>query len=358
MLKRKPRTALEKGAVLLAVLGVGAALLLGAQITTTYWHAANSPALRTDLVWDEDREPPAAQAVETAEAQLNESVHYHKAKALIESGAPPEEVHQYLEGGINTLMEQKQFKLAAKLLSFAAQYAIKVNGEQSIQPVSLQKNLVECLWRARDYAGAAQASQTLLRITAFMGPDDRAPFALQMANAYYMQSKWNDAAEAYATYFQLHFKHRSGKPESQESRHSADVAMAVSRMATCHRHLADKAQKSELFSEATKYRKSSAREFTEAYERWKLIKGETTGNTVVALVNSLHERHLLDKSENLDDQYSQAIHDTESQFGDNSAYYAVALMNYSDYLLDKGNLFGGMSARLNSWKILSSQKIS
>ena len=79
---------------------------------------------------------------------------------------------------------------------------------------------------------------------------------------------------------------------------------------------------------------------------------DSNRNGTVALANYVFLDHILDKSANLDTEYAQVVQRSK-EFGADSAYEGVILLNYSQYLVDRGRYLDAATNKVHAWRIFA-----
>lgn len=364
-LRRKPRTKRDKIIVAIAVSGFLCATFFAFQLASLYWAAADSPASKTAIVWDEDREMQRVnkEPVETDKARLDVMMHTRAAASMDDSHTDPTDLVNYLSGPAEYLMNRHLWKSALEMYELAYKYSLKYNDYLVLRTMTLRLAMAECLVNLHQYEEAARIVDEMKR-RLHKGYErdfvDHSILASKLGYIYYLQGKWQPALQemdqAYKTWTEKHtqvlpftFYNLPGNPET-----SYDFTLLISRMATSYQRIYQ-----ESVVNGTPDRQalqSAVRLYKMAGNHWNHIVGgrDSNRNVSVAMANYVYLDHILDKNADLDKEYAE-VAKRGRDFGVDSAYEAVILLNYSGYLMDKGRYFDAAANRIHAWRIFAQQ---
>jgi serine/threonine protein kinase len=362
-LRRKPRTRRDKIIAAVAVSGFLCAAFFAYQLATLYLAAADSPASKQALVWDEDREAlkPIKEGIEDSKARFDVMFHARVAASMEEKHAESTEIINYLSGPAEYLAKRHLWKSALEMYELAYKYSVKYNDYLSLRTMTLRLAMAECNINLQQYEEGARIIDEMMR-KLFSGAQrdyvDQSILEAKLGTVFYLEGKWNPALQymgaAYKTWTEKHaytlpFTFYS-LPTNLESNY--DFTLLVSRMATSYQRLYQLSVASG--TPDMRALKESVRLYNIAVKQWGHLVGdhESNRNGTVALANYVFLAHTLDKSTDLDSEYSQLIQRIK-EFGTDSAYEGVVLLNYSQYLIDKGRFFEAATNRIHAWRIFA-----
>ncbi len=362
-LRRKPRTRRDKIIVATAVSGFLCAAFFAYQLAALYWAAADSPASKIALVWDEDKEAskPIKDAIEDPKARFDLMFHRRVAESMDEKKTESSEVVNYLSAPAEYLAKRRLWKSALEMFGLAYKYSIKYNDYMAFRSMTLRMSMADCNINMQQYEEAARIIDEMMRKLFTVAPRDyvdRSVLAGKLGNIFYLEGKWNPAlqymGEAYEVWtrkqpYTLPFTFYS-LPTNLESNY--DFTLLVSRMATSYQRI----YQASVDSGTPNLRalKESVRLYKIAGEQWEHLVGDhaSNRNVTVALANYTFLSHILDKNADLDTEYSQLVQRVK-EFATDSAYEGVVLLNYSQYLMDKGRYVDAAKTRIQAWKIFA-----
>ncbi len=362
-LRRKPRTKRDKIIVAIAISGFLCAAFFAYQLAALYWAAADSPASKIALVWDEDREAgkPIKEPIEDAKARFDVMFHARVAADMEAKHAEATEVINCLSGPAEFLAKRHLWKSALEMYELAYKYSVKYNDYLSLRTMTLRMAMADCYINLQQYEDAARIIDEMMR-KLFKGAQrdyvDQSIMASKLGTVFYLQGKWAPAlqylGDAYKTWtspppYTIPFTFYN-LPASLDSNY--DFTLLLSRMATSYQRI----YQLSLASGTPDLHalKDSVKLYKMARTQWEHVIGkhESNRNATVAIANYVFLEHALDKNLDLDADYAQLL-PRMKEFGEDSAYKGVVLMNYSQYLLDKGRYFEAASNKIHSWKIFA-----
>ncbi|MBI2809485.1 MAG: protein kinase [Candidatus Melainabacteria bacterium] len=362
-LRRKPRTKRDKIIVAIAVSGFLCATFFAFQLASLYWAAADSPASKTSIVWDEDREAQKInkEVVEDDKARMDVMLHTRVAASMDDKHADPTELINYLSGPAEYLAKRHLWKSALDMYELAYKYSLKYNDYLVLRTMTLRLSMAECYMNLHQYEEAARiVDEMKLRLYKGYRQDyvDHSILAAKLGGIYYMQGKWRPALQEMDVAFKIWTeKHTStlpftfynlpGNPET-----SYDFTLLISRMATAYQRIYQASVADRTPNLAAL--QNSVRLYKMAGDQWNHLVGghDSNRNVTVALANYVFLAHILDKNTDLDTEYAD-VAKRAKEFGEDSSYEAVILLNYSGYLMDKGRYLDALTNRIQAWKIFA-----
>ncbi|HEY9679585.1 MAG TPA: serine/threonine-protein kinase [Drouetiella sp.] len=313
-LRRKPRTKRDKIIVAIACSGILLAGFFAFQLLSLYWSAADSPASKIPLVWEEDRaaQQPVTLSVEDTKGHFDVMFHRRVAEGMEAKGEPSADIINYLAAPAEFLAKRHLWKAAIDEFELAFQYSVKVNDYLSLRSMHLRSNVAECYLQNHEYEKAAGIFRELLdHLTGDAGRDfvDRSVISYKLGSTYYLEGKYQEALERFNYTYGVWTKPPERRlavtfyslPSNLESNY--DYSMLVSRIATSYQRLYEQSVADGKPEEQNL--KSALPFFRKAELQWSHSTGEHEGslNGVIAKANYLYLYHLQHKEENLDADY-------------------------------------------------------
>ncbi|CAN5412302.1 hypothetical protein BH10CYA1_BH10CYA1_01620 [soil metagenome] len=362
-LRRKPRTQREKIIVAIAVSGVLCAIFFAFQLASLYWAAADSPASKTAIVWDEDREAQKVnkEVVEDDKARFDVMLHARVAASMDDKHADPTELVNYLSGPAEYLAKRHLWKSALEMYELAYKYSLKYNDYLVLRTMTLRLSMADCYMNLHQYEEAARIVDEMKR-RLFKGYHqdyvDHSILAAKLGNIYYLQGKWQPALQemniAHKIWTEKHprilpftFYNLPSNPET-----SYDFTLLISRMASSYQRLYQASVIDGTPNQAAL--QNAVRLYKMAGAQWNHLVGghDANRNVSVAMANYVFLGHILDKNADFDTEYAD-VAQRAKEFGADSSYEGIILLNYSGYLMDKGRYLDAMTNRIHAWRIFA-----
>lgn len=362
-LRRKPRTRRDKVIVAIATSGFLFAAFFAYQLAALYWAAADSPASKVALMWDEDREAlkPNKEAIEDAKARFDVMFHARVAASMDAKHAETTELINYLSGPAEYLAKRHLWKSALEMYELAYKYSLKYNDYLALRTMTLRMAMADCYINMQQYEEAAHILSEMMSKLAAGGQRDyvdQSILASKLGTIFYLQGKWTPAlqylGDAYKCWTQPHSYTLPftfyNMPAHLETNY--DFTLLLSRMATAYQRIYQESVDKGAPDERAL--KDSVKLYKMAVAQWSHVVGDhnSNRNETVALANCVFLNHILNKTADLDTEYTQLLQRVK-EFGPDSAYEGVALLNYSQYLMDKGRLLEAATNRIHAWKIFA-----
>jgi hypothetical protein len=187
---------------------------------------------------------------------------------------------------------------------------------------------------------------------------DHSILASKLGSIYYLQGKWQPALQEMDTAYKIWTaKHPTmlpftfyNLPTNPET--SYDFTLLISRMATSYQRIYQASVAEGTPNLAAL--QNSVRLYKIAGAQWNHLVGghDSNRNVSVAMANYVYLDHILDKNADLDAEYAD-VAQRAKEFGADSAYEAVILLNYSGYLMDKGRYLDAVANRIHAWRIFA-----
>jgi serine/threonine protein kinase len=363
-LRRKPRTKKDKIILAIAISGFMCAAFFAHQLLSMYWSAAESPASKLPLVWEEDREDHKVytDGVEDTKGSFDVMLHRRIASDADSNHKPSAEIINDLAGPAEFLAKRKLWKSALQMYQEAYKYSLKYNDYLALRTLTLRMQMAECYVKMQQYEEGARIYEELLgKIAQEVQRNyvDQSVLQYKLGNVFYLEGKWEQGLQLYDQTYRTWTSPPTGYtpafsfyqlPTNLKSNY--DFSLLVSRMATAYQRLYENSVARGQPDHAALA--NSVHLYKLAAEQWGHLSGvqESNRNTAVALANYALLDHILDKNANLDQEYA-LVAKRSKQFGSESAYEGVILRDYSDYLFDKGNWLEAATSRLHAWKIFA-----
>ncbi len=363
LLRRKPRTKRDKIIVAIAVSGFLCATFFAVQLASLYLSGADSPASKTAIIWDEDREAQKINKdpVETDKSRLDVMMHTRAAASDDEQHKDPTDIINYLSGPAEWLTNRHLWKSSLDMYELAYKYSLKYNDYLVLRTMTLRLAMAECYVNLHQYEEAARIVDEMKR-RLHKGYErdyvDHSILAAKLGYIYYLQGKWQPALQemdvAYKIWTEKHpqvlpftFYTLPSNPET-----SYDFTLLISRMATSYQRIYQESVASGTPN--LQALQNSVRLYKMAASQWNHIVGgrDSNRNVTVAMANYVYLEHILDKNADLDNEYAE-VAQRSKEFGVDSVYQAVMLLNYSGYLMDKGRYFDAVANRIHAWRIFA-----
>ncbi len=362
-LRRKPRTKRDKIIVAIAISGFLCATFFAVQLGSLYLSGADSPASKTAIIWDEDREAQKVtkEPVETDKSRLDVMMHTRAAASDDEAHKDPTDIVNFLAGPAEYLANRHWYKSALDMYELAYKYSLKYNDYLVLRTMTLRLGMAECYVNLHQYEEAARIVDEMKR-KLHKGYErdyvDHSILASKLGYIYYLQGKWQPALQemdiAYKTWTQKHphilpftFYTLPSDPET-----SYDFTLLTSRMATSYQRIYQESVASGTPN--LQALQNSVRLYKMAANQWNHIVGgrDANRNVTVAMANYVYLQHILDRNADLDNEYAE-VSKRAREFGVDSVYEGVMLLNYSTYLMDKGRYFDAAANRIHAWRIFA-----
>lgn len=362
-LRRKPRTKRDKIIVAIATSGFLCAAFFAYQLAALYWAAADSPSSKVALMWDEDREAlkPNKEAIEDAKARFDVMYHARVAASMDGKHAETTEIINYLSGPAEYLAKRHLWKSALEMYELAYKYSLKYNDYLALRTMTLRMAMADCYLNMQQYEDAARIVGEMMNKLAEGGQRDyvdQSILASKLGTIFYLQGKWTPAlqylGDAYKCWTQPHSYTLPftfyNMPANLESNY--DFTLLLSRMATAYQRIYQASVEKGTPDERAL--KDSVKLYKMAIAQWSHVVGDhnSNRNETVALANYVFLNHVLNKTADLDSEYTQLLQRIK-EFGTDSAYEGVVLLNYSQYLMDKGRLLEAATNRIHAWRIFA-----
>ncbi len=365
-LRRKPRTRRDKIIVGIAFGGIACALFLAFQMISLYWSAADSPASKVPIIWDEDREALRVnkENVEDAKGRFDVMYHGRVARSMEDHHSDTAEIINSLTGPAEYLAKRHLWKSAMEMYQLAYDYSLKYNDFLALRTISLRMAMAECYVKLQQYEEGARIYNEMLT-KMIKGPAsrdfvDQSVIESKLGSTFYLEGRWKPALY----YLNLAYETWTHPPTNspaftfyslpRDLQNNYEYTLLISRLASTYQRLYESSVASGQPDQSALV--NSVRLYKLASEQWRHLAGEheNNRNATIALANYAYLAHILDKSANLDEDYALAA-DRIKQFGQESTYQGIILQNYSNYLFDKGHLIGAAENRIHAWHIFAQQ---
>jgi serine/threonine protein kinase len=367
-LRRKPRTARAKAAIVAGFAAFMIIVFLSTNLVSLYLAAAQSPEADTKIVWFEDNRP-----IELPPQGLNGEIAYNmflrKTQILSDDHADPNDIINEFEVGADSLAKKKLWNEANRLLHRAVDLSLQSNGQVTIKTVDLQAKFADSYQAMHKYSEASAVYATIFRaLSREFGRDveDQALLSFRSGSNSYFLGQWLESIRLLNQSYDV-WMHRRRKPGGHmhffsvpdDILSSYDFGLLLSRLASAHQRLYEESvtegapDASHLYAAIDFYKQAIAFWSSSPESSAKF-------NEAVAQANYLVLAPQDDRSverENLVAEYKENFAPTGAfaVFPEDSIYRAIVLQDQAKFLMQQHDYFDAFNSRLAAWKILAAR---